>query len=496
MADTPPTVRDPGPPLGSTADPVGYVPVAWMAVAAFAVTVLFVVILAVLAVTSWKSKSPLIAPQLLFMPVVAVVLAFAARRIVQNSEGTRTGELFGFDLINAAWWGAVVVGLVYFTYLGAIEVTVRSEAKGEVERWVKQVLDDELARAFYRTRDPAERASLAPDNAKALEDRYKLDWVGFVQCDLVRYAQRNPKQCTYAPGGLKDWAIKTGGVDCAATGTLTCPEGEFPLQFNLRGVDAAAGSEGSGGRQWQVVPAPNGFLREEPRLTPYGWLVAEVQLQGRYFAYEEFLRMARDRNLRPYAAYVHARLDGDPDLRLISADGGAARLAAVGTPAGLFWQVPDQVYAATAAKLFRLPGNKPPDAASGKQFLNVWNSGGLVPAGNRLRNSTDVHDLVAFTDTAVEVRVPVELPVESKKADLAARGRVVVVCTDAALLADLKRLRESANPAAGTTRPPDGTGLQRRLPWRLDRVESDMRPVQSREAEGGPGGPGGMAAGH
>ncbi|HYH65444.1 MAG TPA: hypothetical protein VD866_12180 [Urbifossiella sp.] len=495
MADTTPTVRDPGPPLGSTADPVGYVPVAWMAVAAFAVTVLFVAVLGALAITSWKSKSPLIAPPILYMPVVAVVLAFAARRIVRNSEGTRTGELFGFDLIDAAWWGAVVVGLVYFTYLGAIEVTVRSEAKAEVGRWVGQVLDEELTRAFYRTRDPAERASISPDNAKALEDRYKTDWVAFAQSDLVRVALRNPKQCQYAPGGLKDWAIKTGGVDCVATGTLTCPEGEFPLQFNLRGVDAAPGSEGSGGRQWQVVATPNGFLREQPKLTPYGWLVGDVQNSGRNFTYE-FMAMARERGLRPYAALVHADLFKEPELRMITADGGAARLAAVGAPAGLFWQIPDQMYTVTAAKMFRLPGNKQPDAAYAKQFLNVWNAGGFVPAGQRLRNSPDVNDLMTFTDTAVEVRVPVELPMESKKADMAARGRIVAVCTDPALLAELKQLRESADPAAGVTEPPKPLMLQRRLPWRLDRIESDLRPEQPRQAEGGPGAPGGMPQGH
>lgn len=491
MADTPPTVRDPGPPLGSTADPVGYVPVSWMAVAAFSVTKIFIIVLCILAWTSWKSKSPLIAPQLLFVPVVAVVLAFAARRIVNNSEGTRTGELFGFDLINAAWWGAVVVGLVYFTYLAAIEVSVRNEAKGEVDRWVKQVLDEELTRAFYRTRDPAERASMSPDNAKALEDRYKLDWVAFAQSDLVRVSLRNPKDCKYTPGGLKDWSIKTGGVDCVATGTMTCPEGEFPLQFVLRGVDAAAGSEGSGGRQWQVMTTPNGFLREQPKLTPYGWLVQEVQSQGREFTHVQFMAQARERTFRPYAAYIHAKLTDVPELRILSVDGGAARLAAVGTPAGLFWQVPEHVYGVTAAKLFRLPGNKQPDAAYQKQFLNVWNAAGIVPAGNRLRNSPDLNDLMSITDTAVEVRVPIELPMESKKADLAARGRIVVVCTDAALLAELKQLRASADPAAGVSVPPKPPMLQRGLPWRLDRIESDMRPVQSREAEGGPGGPGG-----
>jgi hypothetical protein len=490
MADTTPNLRDPGPPLGSTADPVAYVPVSWMAVTAFVVTKVFIVVLTLMAVASWRAKSPLIAPQILFLPVVAVVLAFAARRIVRNSEGTRTGELFGFDLVNGAWWGAVVVGLVYLTYLFAIEYSVRREAEAEVGRWVGQVLDEDLTRAFYRTRDPAERASIAPDNAKALEDRYKTDWVAFGQSDLVRVAQRNPKACTYTPGGMKDWSIKAGGVECVATGTVRCPEGVFPMQFPLKAVDAVAGAEGAGGRQWQVAAPANGFLREEPRVTPYGWLVVEVQRQGREVV-QQFLGEGRERTLRPFIAYGLAGMTDDPALRLLGMDGGAARLAAVGAPAGLGWQLPDQAFAATATKLYRAPGGKQPTTEQSRQFLTVWTGPGIVPAGSRLRSSPDIHDVMTFTDAAVEVRVPVELPLPSTKADVAARGRVVVVCNDPGLLAELKQLRAAADPDAGTLAPPSGP--RARLPWQLDRIESDMRPVQSREAEGGgPGGPGGM----
>jgi hypothetical protein len=493
MADTPPSVRDPGPPLGSTADPVGYVPVSWMAVAAFSVTAVFVITLAVLAFTAWRSKSPLIAPQLLFVPVVAVVLAFAARRVVRNSEGTRTGELFGLDLVNAAWWGAVVVGLVYLTYLFAIDFSIRREAEGEVGRWVNQVLDGDLARAFHRTRDPAERASIPPDNAAALEARYRNDWVGFTQADLVRVALRNPGGCSYTSGGMREWSVKTGGAECVATGAVRCPEGLFPVQFQLKATDTPAGPDGGGGRQWQISPVSGAFFREQPALTPYGWLVDEVQKQGRDEVHQ-FLAAGQDRGFRPFVAHAYAQMAGDPAVRLLSPDAGAARLAAVGAPAGLGWVLPEQVFSATAGRLFRLPGGKQPGPDQARAFLGVWTGPGLVPAGARLRYSGDVHERATLTDAAVEVGVPVELPMVSAKADMAARGRAVVVCTDPGLVAELKQLRATADPDAGTTAPPGGR--RPRYPWRLDRIESDMRPISTREADPGspPGGgpPGGM----
>lgn len=478
MADTTPNVRDPGPPLGSTADPVGYVPVSWMAVASFAVMVVFVLVLAALAVTARSSKTPLITPQLLALPAVAVVLAFAARRIVRNSEGTRTGELFGVDLINAAWWGSVVVGLVYVTYMAAVEYSIRREADAEVSRWVGQITKDELTRAFHRTRDPKERASIPADDTASLENRYRTDWLVFRQSDLVRIASRNPGACEYVPGSLREWSAKAGGVECVATGTLRCPEGVFPLQFALKAVEGS-GAEAAG-RQWQVSPGPNGFLRDEPRLTPYGWFVADLQQQARETA-ALFLRLSADRVTRPFTAYELAKLSDEPALRLLGTDAGAARLALVGAPAGLGWQLPDEIYAATARRLFRLPGGKAPSPEQFKSFLSSWSGVGIVPPGVRLKMSPDVHEILAFTDSAVEVRIPVEIPLMTSKSDLASRGRLVVVCTDPAALAEAKRLRAEANPDAGGLAPPTGNP-RTRYAWRVDRVESDLRPVSPREA--------------
>jgi hypothetical protein len=449
----------------------------------------FLAVLTAMGIAAWRSKAPLIAPQLLFLPAVAVVLAFAARRVVRNSEGTRTAELFGVDLVNGAWWGSVVVGLVYLTYLFAIDFSIQREAEGEVGRWVGLVLKDDLARAFHRTRDPAERASIAADNATALEARYRNDWVAFGQTDLVRIAARNPG-ATFVPGGLREWSIKAGGVDCVAAGTLRCPEGEFPLQFPLKAVDLA-GPEG-GGRQWQFLPVKNGYLRDEPRLTPYGWMVMDVERQGREYA-ARFLGLAQDRSARVYAAAEFAGMIGDPAVRLLATDAGAGRLAAVGVPAGLGWNVPDEIFAATAGKLFRLPGGKAPSPEQSRGFLNIWTKEGPLPPGSRLRETPDVNALIAFTDTVVEVRIPLELPLPSAKTDVAARGRLVVVSTDPGLLAEAKRLRAEANPEAGSLTPPVDAARPR-YPWRLDRIESDLRPVSAREAlpgGGGPPGPGG-----
>lgn len=489
MADPTPPVRDPGPPLGSTADPVGYVPVAWVAVAAFAVMTTFVLVLLVMAYTAWKSKSPLITPELLFLPVVAVVLAFAARRVVRNSEGTRTGELFGVDLIASAWWGAVVVGLVYLTYMAAVDYSVKREATAEITRWAKWVTDGDLTKAFHRTRDPAERAQMSPDDADGLEKRYRTEWITFHLADVPKIAARNPGACEFIPGGLKDWSIKPGGVECVATGVFRSPEGDFPVQFGMKAVDSVpGGGEAAAGRQWQVKIEPNGFLAAEPKITPYGWFLFDLQRQARE-ANGMFLVNAADRNVRPFAAVQAADLTKEPDFRWYTADAGAARLAAVGTPAGLGFTLPESVFTTTARRLLKLPGNKPPTPNVTRDFTATWAglAPPLIPAGGRLKQTPDVHDLVSVTDAAIEVRVPVEIPTPGAKGDAVARGRVVLVCSDPAAVAEAKKLRAEANPAAATATPPSAPRTLYR--WRVDRIETDMRPFAP--AGEGPGGPGG-----
>ena len=453
-----------GPVLPSTADEVPYVPVSWLAVGAAAVATAFALTLAAGAYVAKTERRPLLWEWLLLLPIGAVVLSFAARRVIRNAEGTRTGVAFGgVDLPNAAWWTSVVLGLGYAAYLFAINFSVGRDAQGEAEKWVASIQKGDLTRAFHRTRDPAERANTRADDAAALENRYRTEFVAFRQTDLVRLAARNPGRFEFAVGGMREWGLKTTGVDGVVAGTVSCPEGTFPVHLPLRGVEAGAGGVGVGGRQWQFnLPAAGaGYVqRDQARLTPYGWLVFNLEQDG-----------------------AHAALQAVRDPT-----GAAARYAAVGVTAGMIWAPTPQFYKATADLLFRLPGGGDPPPAAKEKFLFAWGSYGVVPAGVRLRDSPDVNPLLSFTDAAVEVRLPVEIAVPSAKKDvLTARGRVVMACTDPAVVAEARQLREAADPAratATTDTPP------RRFDWKLVRIESDMRGLAPKPT--GPPGPGGM----
>ncbi|MBX9583924.1 MAG: hypothetical protein K2X87_26800 [Gemmataceae bacterium] len=529
MPDTParppaaPAARPPA--LPSTADAVPYVPVSWLAVGAMGLAVLFVVVLLVAGYGARSDKRPLTMDWVLILPVAAVVLSFAARRVIRDSEGTRTGRLFGLDLPAAAWWTAVVGGLGYAAYLVAVDYSVGQDAKGEVVRWADATLKGDLARAFHRTRDPNERASIAPDNRDALEARYRTEFTFFRQCDVVRLATRNPGACEFVPGGVRDWKVlPNGGIECVYRGAVRCPDGVFPVNVSLRGVEAAAG-DAPVGRQWQISLTPSGFVQQpEVRLTPYGWYVAALEKQGGAYA-RQFLPANRIRAARPYTYLQFARPDDAaavPEFRPFAGAGQLSRTLATGVPVGragtlalpvsLMWTPGEGVYNTIAGRLFTLPADKdhptgkPPTPDQAKTFAAVWNVTGVEPAGGRLKNSPDTQDLTTIVldqkkqeggvwePVAVELRVPVELPlpVEPGREPAAARGRLVLVCDDPPVLAELKRLRAAADPVNGTSAAPPTDSMPPSA-WRLVRIESDLRPVSIRSASE-PGAPGNMAA--
>ena len=494
MAEPTATRAVPGPILQSTADQAPYVPVSWLAVAAAAVAGFFVFLLIVMGIIAFRAHRPLLEEELLIFAVLAIVLSFAARRVVRNSEGTRTGSLFGIDLPNAAWWVGLVAGLGYGSYLLAIEYSIRSDAKNEVQSWSALIVKgdaESLTRAFHRTQDPNQRKGIRADDTAQLEGRWGKELTSFKQCDLVRILARNPGS-KIEIGGLRTWQFRTT-VDVVYSATLTCPEGTFPIHIPLRGVDSTAGSEG--GRQWQIEFSQAGYIdKEHGTLTPYGWYVLNLMITGsdvsrRFLAGSSTTREART---GVFLEFGPSKPEDLTFLNPMSVGAAQARAAVVGIVAANMWIPGPEFLNYSADKLFTLPGGGKPDAEKLKTFRSAWNSVGVVRAGERLRDTGDTNDLVSIGENAIEFRSPIEVPLPATKGDsIAARGRLILICDDPTAVAEAKKLRESADPSQGTSRPVEGMSLKE-IPWRVVRIESDMKPVrQEQKGPGGPGGPGG-----
>jgi hypothetical protein len=496
------------PGLPSTADAVPYVPVSWVAVAAAVASAAFFLMLAVFGYFSFVYKKPLIEPGLLAVPLVALVLCFAARRAVRDSEGTRTEVLswdggFSVNLVAAAWWVAVVLGLCYFAYLFAVDFAINREVRGEVKKWMDALPgtgEEDTARAFWYTLPPGARQDIPPNDVDKIRGRFRDEFLGFANSDLVRLAQRNPDTFTFVPGSVT-WTYKPGTVECVVALTAQCAEGTFPTTVVLRGMEGPAGGA-TAGRFWTIVRPQNGGFIDSTKATrtPYGWLIAILEQDGggfgkafvqhlrgplsSRFAYRGFIAPGGDRTVwGPLALNFNlvAQLQLVFGLQFM-----------FGLPAGVL-EVPG--YADYLDKqLFRPRGGADlPSPEMKAKFLRSWNEIGVRPAGERLKATPDKDEVLTLTETAVEVRTPVEIPLFPDKPGEkveTARGLLVVACTDPGLLDLIKRYKESADPTKGTINPPDELRaelLERfadpreptrfRVPWRVVRVESNLEPV-------------------
>jgi len=473
----------PAPALPSTADPIPYVPISWMAVAAITVASLFVAVLLALGVSAFLAKKPLLQPEILVLPAIGIVLSFAARRVIRNAEGTRTGE----NLANIAWWICLIAGLGYAAYLLAIDFAIRRDARTTLDRWIEKVKagdDVSINDAFLRTRDPAQRAKISPDDTAQIEGRFREEYIGFRQTDLIRLARRNKGQCEITPGGVKEWAYRSGVIDCAFTGTMKCPEGKFPVIIGLRGAEAPGGE--TVGRQWGVVFTPNaGYIqRDQVSLTPYGWIMAALEESGSQFGNQFLLSVRSGPSAIPYAYQAMMRPESKLPFRAWQNVAATApgRIAITGGLAATLPYTSDFVAYSFPDHFYKAVGGGEPTPEQRAQFKAIWETTGLMQVGGRLRMSQDTQPLLSVTDSSVEVRVPCELPSPGQETSSAARGRLVVVSTDPELLQELKQRRSEADPNHGTPTPPVEI-IRRDFKWRLVRLESDMTKVQMQDRQ-------------
>jgi hypothetical protein len=474
----------PAPALPSTADPTPYVPVSWMAVSAIAVASLFVGILLALGVSAFLAKKPLIQPELLVLPALGIVLSFAARRVIRNAEGTRTGE----NLANTAWWISLVAGLGYAAYLLAIDFAIRRDARGTLDRWIESIRAgdaESLNEAFLRTREPGQRGKISAKDTAQIQGRFRDDYLAFKQCDLVRIAQRNKGACEIVPESVKEWTYRTGGIECLFNGTVKCPEGKFPFVVGLRGADPT--SSEMAGRQWWVAFAPNKgyFQRDQMAFTPYGWLLYSIEQSGTVYANQFILSVRAGAWAMPYAYQAMMKTDS-PDAYgkwQATAITTPSRMAVTGVLAATAPYTSDYLAYSFPDHFYKTPGGGEPTVAQRDQFKKIWETTGLMQVGGRLKNNPDAQTLVDLSDSSVEVRVPCELPFPGQDTASAARGRIVVVSTDPELLRDLKRLRSEADPEQTSSNPPSNI-LQRSFKWRIVRLESDMTRVQMQQTLG------------
>jgi hypothetical protein len=506
------------PTLASTADPTPYVPVSWMAVSAMVVSGLFLALLIIFIVSDiFSVKKPLLGDKLLILPAIGLVLSFAARRMIRNSEGTRSGE----KLASLAWWISVLSGAGYATYLFTIDYAVRREAGNKAEAWVYNLINDDpndpehklLGLAFISTLDPDRRQGIL--KTEQIESQYRDSYLAFRQIDIVRMIRRNRGECQFVPGGVKEWIERPNGVDCLFSGTMKCLEGSFVIEIPMKGLETQnPNSKAAGGREWMLaIPGSGVFAQDRSLRTPYGWMLETLERSGNEYG-KDFMaatgpgmatHVFADPSLRrftngfgvgpnafPIAYHRMIAPESRKDYWESAVDASFGRWALCGGLAAIAPFRTSESSKYLEDSFFKLPGGDEPTLEQKNQFRKAWNTLGLIPPGSRMRNNPDRYSTLAVKEQVIEVQLPCELPLPGEEVT-GIRCRLVITCNEPAVLEELKRFRDSAKSDTETLSPPDSMRY-RKFNWRIVRLESDLRPFVAAQPQrpGTPSGGGGQ----
>ncbi|MGL6076828.1 MAG: hypothetical protein ACRC8S_21960 [Fimbriiglobus sp.] len=476
----------------------GYAPISGAAVTSLAVAAKFTIIL-IVGLISTRSGQSFIYPTLLAMPAFAVVLAFVARRQILNSEGTRTGEQYA----NWGWYVGVISGLVYVTYLFAIEFTIRNDAERELSTFTDKMLkldpnnpqDPALYGAIYQLIPPGQRATLANNtDAAGMESSYKEMIIAFKATDLVKLCSRNAGDIKYRSTGMVSWEQTTTEINCAIRGTLTTLEGEHEVVIALK-----ASIEADRKRRWMVVPSKEGFVKSE-KLTQYGWAMKLLELSGRQFC-QETMTVLSIPNASDLAllGFVSPGWNFGSAKKYLENIGQTRepRMALVGTfgmsvplPAGSAEMIPN--------KLFGKLDGQPLGEIEKMKFREVWvYPQRITPAGATLRGNPDTAATLKFSDTILFTQSAELILAQEGQNPPTARAKLICGVSaeeSAEILKRLNQYKDAAKTAQATEIPPEELkDFAPSVKWRLQRILSDLKPVtMPREPSQGPGGMGGM----
>ena len=490
-------------PSSTTGNLSSYAPISWTAVAALITAVVFFLIVSVTGLDAFVRKQSLIQPWLLFLAVLAVVLAFVARRQIRASEGTRTGERYA----NVAWYLGVVGGLGYLTYLFGIEFAVRNDAEREFRNFSAHLVkldptnpaDPELYSAVYATISPGKRSALrGPNDFETMDQGFKDSVLGFRASDLARLCSRNTGECSFKITGFIDWSQKETEISCTLRAVLISPEGEHDLV-----VPMMAEIDVKKQRRWFIVPNKDGYVKSR-RLTPYGWELEGLEMGCREIAAGFLENLTRGNSTFAYFAYVEPNESIESATILMKGlvDKVNGRQAVAGSWALLMpfsAQHEDRLYNGVFAKT----DGKPPGDYERAQFKTFWNMPQrIAPAGRIIRSNVDTYQALTLSGPKLEYLQSAEIVLSPEgQQPPAARARVALQLSDkddAALRAELAKLRQDAATAPRTYEPSTEQRVAlRQWNWRVVKIASDLKqvPVSKEPQPGGGGGPGGMMGG-
>lgn len=291
IATEPQPSAAPGGELGTLAPAATetYRPLSLLALAGFALAVLYALVVLVGAAVALFSRIPWLMPGWTFLlPLAALIVCWAARTRIRNSEDTLSGLAF-------TTWGsrlAVLVGITYAAYYAATFFAVRGQAADCANRFFEYLKKGEEDQAFLLSLGIPVKSTDSAELRTMLESRFntprgKPGSVGelsrFRQAQYVRSIETGGPKTNITLEGVSDWEYSKGGYRVVLRYRIDTPMVAFDLNLETFGRDSKPGEPK--GRQWQVRLPSDAAIPPESRTTkPHGEEVVKKIRTAEQFA--------------------------------------------------------------------------------------------------------------------------------------------------------------------------------------------------------------------
>ncbi len=252
-----------------------YRPLSLLAMAGFGLAVLYVLVVLIGAAVALLGREPWLMPNwTFFLPVAALVVCWAARTRIRDSEGTLSGLAFttwGFRL-------TIVVGLTYAAYYSFTFFAIRLQATQCAGRFLEHIKQGHPEQAFLfaqgvdvpevndELRDTLQSRFNNPMRSPAMTGPF----THFRQMRFVRFIEMAGPETNITLRGVNDWQYEKGAYRVVLKYHVSNVLGEFELHVETFGRDAKP--DEPKGRKWEVSIAQGltDMVMNTLRLTPQG----------------------------------------------------------------------------------------------------------------------------------------------------------------------------------------------------------------------------------
>ncbi|HEY7327070.1 MAG TPA: hypothetical protein VH592_05505 [Gemmataceae bacterium] len=292
-----------------------YQPLSLFAMASFGLSVVYALVVLIGAAVALVSHIPWLMPYWTFLiPIAVLVVCWAARTRILNSEGTMSG--LGFTT-----WGsrlAILCSVPYAAYYFATFLAVRSPAIDRANDFLQKIKESRLDLAFLQSQDISIKGKDKNLLRDEIETRFNQPagtvmvqpgtFSTFCQQHFVRYIEMDGEKAITTPTGVDSWEFGKGGYRVVLNYHVATSLVEFDFKIDTFGRDPKPGEPKS--RQWQVQLARSetGIVTGSLRYTDKGQDFVKKMTNAQKFAMEWASRVSDVDTLKPEERESYSKL--------------------------------------------------------------------------------------------------------------------------------------------------------------------------------------------